>query len=226
MPKSSGKDLYIEGIGKVRLRRRKGQRNIRISIKPNYTLLSHPWYVNQKEALRFLEKRADWIAKNIVQDNQLIDGSHIGKSYTLSIEDDRKRSAIKGQIIHAPNNPELTRKVVLKALKQEAETLLSKRLDQLSADHNVSYKSYEVKHMRSKWGSCNSDKHIILNSLLVQLPWELIDYVILHELAHTSEMNHSSEFWNVVRSLCPDYKQLRSRLKQHHPVIYDTSTFY
>lgn len=71
-----------------------------------------------------------------------------------------------------------------------------------------------VKNLKSRWGSCDSHRNIILSSLLITLDDSLIDYVICHELAHTKHMNHSKEFWLNVEMMIPDYKQRRKELKK------------
>jgi hypothetical protein len=66
---------------------------------------------------------------------------------------------------------------------------------------------------RTQWGSCSARGVISLNWQLVKLPLPLIDYVVIHELAHLKEMNHSAAFWRVVASACPDHKELRAALR-------------
>jgi predicted metal-dependent hydrolase len=74
-------------------------------------------------------------------------------------------------------------------------------------------KNVKLKYTTSNWGSCSSTGNINLSSRLLFSPQEVIDYVIIHELAHTYEMNHSSRFWDLVRKAMPDYKEKEKWLK-------------
>ena len=69
--------------------------------------------------------------------------------------------------------------------------------------------------MTSRWGSCNLQKHISLNSALVYLPQNLIEYVIIHELCHIKFLNHSHKFWKLVENYIPNYSKLEQELKQY-----------
>ena len=71
---------------------------------------------------------------------------------------------------------------------------------------SLSANKITVKRQKSRWGSCSSLKNINLNYHLIKAPLSVIDYVIIHEFAHLVHMNHSSRFWELVKSYCPDYK--------------------
>ena len=76
-----------------------------------------------------------------------------------------------------------------------------------------------VRNQRTRWGSCSRRGTISLNWRLIQAPGFVRDYIILHELAHTLEMNHSDRFWRQVETLCPDYRNAERWLKQHKEVL-------
>lgn len=86
-------------------------------------------------------------------------------------------------------------KVVEEALRRNAKIILPPRLYQLAGEHKFTYQSVKITSSRGRWGSCSARKNINLSCYLMLLPSHLIDYVLLHELCHTQEMNHSEHFW-------------------------------
>ena len=83
------------------------------------------------------------------------------------------------------------------------------------------FRGYTLSSAATRWGSCSSDGRIRLNWRLIHFPLSIIDYVVAHELAHLREMNHSPRFWEVVRSVMPDYEQARGTLKDGVVPVFD-----
>lgn len=107
-------------------------------------------------------------------------------------------------------------KVIEEALRRNAKIILPMRLYQLSGEHNLSYKSVKINSSRGRWGSCSARKAINLSYFLVLLPPHLIDYVLLHELCHTREMNHGDRFWALLNSMTDGKAfELREELKSY-----------
>ncbi|MDE1856096.1 MAG: M48 family metallopeptidase [Candidatus Micrarchaeota archaeon] len=98
-----------------------------------------------------------------------------------------------------------------KSTAQIAEEMIAPKLRQTEK----SISSLRFRRMR-KWGYCNTDGMIKLNAYLSMLPIEIFDYVVSHEVAHLSHMNHSKRFWAVVSQLCPNYRELRKELKRYN----------
>lgn len=229
------KEVELPGIGKVLLTKRRTSRHIRLRVSHDGTPhVSMPIWLSYKQALLFVSTKTEWITKQ--QETHapafLIDGQRIGKSHKLSfihqnIQKPRTRISGNQAIVTIPTSLETESKtaqhaaerVAIKVLKLEAETLLSQRLNQLATKHDLPYSEVKIGKMRSRWGSCNSHKLITLNCYLIQLPWHLIDYVILHELAHTKVMAHNDSFWSLLEELTPNVKQLRKELKSYHTQI-------
>jgi predicted metal-dependent hydrolase len=97
---------------------------------------------------------------------------------------------------------------------QRATPYLTLRLAELAAQHELVYRHCRVSRMRSRWGSCSASAKIHLNAGLVFLDTTQIDYVLLHELCHTKQMNHSVAFWQEMMRVCPDFARLRGSLKR------------
>lgn len=112
------------------------------------------------------------------------------------------------------------RKVIEEALRRNAKIILPPRLYMLSMRHALPYKSVRINSSSGRWGSCSARGTINLSYYLVLLPKHLIDYVLLHELSHTREMNHGVRFWSLLDKLTDGKAQaLRKELKQYRTEI-------
>lgn len=113
----------------------------------------------------------------------------------------------------------LLKQMVERALRHEAKRLLPNRLATLAQQHGFRYSGVKITNSRTHWGACNAKQAITLSLQLMTLPWHLIDYVLLHELCHTREMNHSERFWEWMdRVTDGKAKELRRELKENHPL--------
>jgi predicted metal-dependent hydrolase len=96
---------------------------------------------------------------------------------------------------------------------REAEQLFARRVAHYAPLLNAVPRTVKLSQAQTQWGSCTAHGSVRLNVQLIKLPERLIDYVVVHELAHLRELNHSAAFWRVVESVCPDYSSLRGELK-------------
>ncbi|MEK7603270.1 MAG: SprT family zinc-dependent metalloprotease [Patescibacteria group bacterium] len=222
--------INIDGIGDIWLTSRKGSRSLRLSLKPDgRVVLNVPKGISRKIAEDFLNSKLHWIIKNRINPDILIQNQQIGKAHRLAFYVSKgtrvssriiqnEISIFSGQLdFNHPDVQKVVKNVAKKALILEAKQLLPQRLEHLAKKHNLVYDSLQIKHHKTRWGVCDSHKNIILNCFLLQLPWHLIDYVIIHELSHTVHMSHSKDFWIYVESLLPSFKDLRRELKQYRP---------
>jgi predicted metal-dependent hydrolase len=111
------------------------------------------------------------------------------------------------------------RPAVQKHLRKLAAQELPHRIMELAALHGVKVSRISVRNQKSRWGSCSRKGTISLNWRLIQTPGFVLDYIILHELAHRGHMDHSRKFWQEVERLCPDYLQAERWLKQHSKLL-------
>lgn len=111
-------------------------------------------------------------------------------------------------------------KVLEEALRRRAKAILPPRLQMLSTKHNLPYKSVRINSSSGRWGSCSAQGSINLSYYLVLLPSHLVDYVLLHELAHTREMNHGEGFWALLDRLTDGKaRALREELRKYRTEI-------
>lgn len=182
---------------------------------------------------RMLDSSADTIrtmAEKAPQRPVYRDGDTIGQTHHLEVSRAPQLAAhTTASIIHVnlPDNEKISsttvqsfiRDEVKKVLRKEARTYLEARLAVLAERYDFHYKKVRLTHAGTRWGSCSTTGTISLNIALMKLPLELIDYVLIHELCHTREMNHSRAFWQLVRSCLPAYKSLRDQLSRQTPAL-------
>lgn len=226
--------LVDEEFGEITVRTVATSRHIRVSVAPDGRLrASMPKFATVGALKRVVAKSRAQIRAML--DEQLPDilyenGMQVGKSHSILVtngpETKVSRQKLKLYVTLAPGHEirsfevqQLIRKEVRAALRVEAKHYLPRRLSLLAARFDCHYERVRFSHATSRWGSCSSTGTISLNIALMQLSFELIDYVLIHELFHTKQMNHSSDFWDLVAQADPKYQLHRQQLKQHHPII-------
>ena len=221
-------------FGKITVRRSAKATQVRLRVAPDGTLrASMPVYAPLFLLKRLLKTSRPELRQLLEQANPhtaFYDGQQIGKSHTIIVRQSLHLSVkVKGQhiLVELPgtlslNDPEPSRQIrdgVIKALRVEAKSYLPKRLAYLAQQLGFSYEKVRFSHASGRWGSCSSNGTISLNIALMKLPFELIDYVLIHELAHTVQMNHSQDFWKLVQVGDPLYSKHRKLLKAEAPSI-------
>ena len=93
--------------------------------------------------------------------------------------------------------------------------LLEERVAYFAERMDVTYGRIAIRNQKTRWGSCSSAGNLNFNIHLADMPEELLDYVVVHELAHRREMNHSQAFWRIVETQLPDWRERRRRLKEY-----------
>jgi predicted metal-dependent hydrolase len=104
--------------------------------------------------------------------------------------------------------------------KEQTRKIIEASLSFLSKQFHLSYNKVSVRALRSKWGSCSRNGNLSFNHLLAMLPMRVINYIIVHELVHLIEFNHSKKFWRHVESAIPDYKEHRNWLRAHSILVH------
>lgn len=225
----------LPDIGEVTLVKRAQARNIRLSVTPTGVRVSMPHWTPYSAGQAFALQHASWIQSELSKraSAPLINGQKIGKLHSLRFERAATGQAAGSRVTATevivrlgPDESngddtaqERATQAAIRALKREAELLLKPRLHSLAMRYGKHYSGFAVKQLKRRWGSCDSHQAITLNLFLMELPWEFIDYVLLHELAHTVEMNHGPGFWRNLTAMEPRARLLSRELRQHQPVI-------
>ena len=148
-----------------------------------------PRSVSEKDIEEILKKKEAWISK------------HIEK-----IKEAKER-------FEAEPTEKLTREKVI-ALAEEALKVISERVEYFAKVIGVTYGKITIRNQKTRWGSCSSKGNLNFNCLLMLAPPEVLDYVVVHELCHRKQMNHSKAFWLEVEKVLPNYKEVRKWLKE------------
>lgn len=128
----------------------------------------------------------------------------------------RKKSWIISKIEYMlslpPVKPKLSREEYT-ILKEKAQLIAEKKVKHFNQNYNFSYKRISIKNQKTRWGSCSSKGNLNFNYKIALLPDELVDYIIVHEICHLGQMNHSEKFWELVAKTIPEYKKHHRTLK-------------
>lgn len=227
------KIVNLPDIGEISLYKRRGINSVKMSITHDGKIrVTLPTWAPYRLGLEFAKNKSDWILKERKPTRIIENGDRVGKAHRIVFkQNNENRTLIRivgtDIIIPVPSNADYkspnvqasAHKGAIKALKKEAEQLLPMRLQTLALQHGFIYNSVFIKKLKSRWGSCNEKKDITFNVFLMQLPWHLIDYVILHELMHTKVLRHGQPFWSALNDHVPNLKSIRKEMKTHQPVL-------
>lgn len=205
--------------------RRARHLRIRVSLQHG-VVVTVPVGVSDASAQSFLRQHQQWVQRALAELSAGI-ATHgdanpsalpgeielpaIGLRYEVRYREAAMRTRVRrgrGELVVQGRlaDPAASRAALKRWLLREGRDHLPDWLSQLSREVGLGYRRVSVRAQRGRWGSCTSAKTISLNCKLLFLPPPLVRYVLLHELAHTVHLNHSSRFWNLVARLEPDYR--------------------
>ena len=181
---------------------RSNRKTLAIQINPDLSVtVRAPIYASQREIERILKEKEGWIQK------------HIEKIR----EQEAKRKEMygeKGEYGKSAEREYLSNEEIHK-LAEKALEYIPKRVSYFAKQIGVTYGKITIRNQKTRWGSCSSKGNLNFNCLLMLTPPEVIDYVVVHELCHRKEMNHSGAFWAEVEKVIPDYKEQIKWLKEN-----------
>lgn len=230
----ASKNFELDNGLVVTIQKRRTNRNLRLSITPaGLVRVTIPAWAPYKAGLEFAKSRAAWIAAQHTPPALLRHGQPVGKAHHLEflpkagLKKPTGRIQLTAVVISYPEQlgindedvQKAAREACVRALRSQAEALLPQRLALLAEQHGFRYNSVSIKRLKGRWGSCDHQANIVLNLFLMQLPWDLIDYVLLHELTHTRILRHGPDFWAAMKVLRSDARELKKALRNHQPVV-------
>jgi hypothetical protein len=223
------RDVRLSGTEISYTLKRKGyRRSISLRVDDRGLTVSAPLRASEKWVHEVLQEKADWVLRQL--DDWMskkappifwAEGARIpfrGENFLLTLTPGANgaKPALHGEVLHVPAgleaDAEQIRKVVEQWYRDEALRVFEECVEYFAPLLQVAPSRIRLSTARTQWGSCTARGIVSLNWQLVKMPLHLIDYVVVHELAHLKEMNHSSAFWQVVESVCPDYKRCRAEL--------------
>lgn len=181
---------------------------------------------SEAEGIRFLERSEAWLLKRLAQwrsrsetRQPWVEGARFlfrGEETGLRVEkgEGGLRLCFADQVISVPHALSDYREAVLGHLRRMAERELPVRTRELALLHGIVIHRVTVRAQKTRWGSCSARGTISLNWRLIQAPSHVIDYLIIHELMHRREMNHSARYWKHVAAAFPDYRSAEQWLKK------------
>lgn len=230
--------IVDDQFGEIIVRRHPRSTKISVRISPQNTIIvTAPRRTLRSTIRRAVRSMRDDIKQMLSEHANSMtysDDQPIGKSWHLSVtvttHDDltiRRDTKTRRLIIMLPTNLAITASSVQQTISQEVQKILRKeasvylpsRLSTLALRHGYNYTKTRLTHASTRWGSCSSSGTISMNIALMKLPLDIIDYVLIHELCHTSQMNHSPAFWKLVEAADPDFKRHRAFLRSTSPHI-------
>jgi predicted metal-dependent hydrolase len=208
-----------------RSKRRKRSLSLEV-LSDNTVKVVAPNRATQNDIDDLLNNKASWIKKRLqynlknkdfMSPKDYVDGDvffYLGAKYFLkTVESKIEKVSFDGHFlcVSSPN----VKKTLQAWYKERALDILVDRTHIYAQQMGLEYETIRIKRLKSRWGSCSSQRNINYNWMLIMAPMAVMDYVVVHELSHLVHMDHSSRFWGLVGSVIPEYKESTRWLKEH-----------
>jgi predicted metal-dependent hydrolase len=172
-------------------------------------------------------KHATWVEKKQAERHAMVPPQskqyqsgenfpYLGQEYALEVvQDPQKKLVLEDRFLLAESARENAELVFRNWYRLQARLIIAERVNFFADQYELQYARVRITSARTRWGSCSSKGTLSFSWRLITTPPDVVDYVIIHELAHTVHHNHSKRFWGLVEKILPDYKERRKRLKQY-----------
>ncbi|MDY0236425.1 MAG: SprT family zinc-dependent metalloprotease [Gudongella sp.] len=206
---------------------------------PDIVTVISPKGVKEDEILKAVKTKSKWITQKLFQiremeylkrNREYVNGEsfvYMGRNYSLQIIIDESYKVPEAKLFRGKfyvythsTDADTIRRALEKWYKKKALQKVLERIDYYQKYFDVSPNKVMIKEQKKRWGSCSSHRNLYFNWKCIMAPSPVLDYLVVHEMSHMVHMNHSPEFWNLVRSIIPDYEERRKLLK-NQGVKYD-----
>jgi hypothetical protein len=210
---------------------RSRRKTIALVVKPDGSLLVRaPWHATRAQIEAVVTEHTGWIQKQQVQAHQRLAKHpthqyapgeqflYLGNAYPLEIVTRQKAALLFSDRFYlASQRQAQARQLFTRWYRQQAQAILPERVERYAAQYGFQYQRVKISSARTRWGSCSARGSLSFTWRLAMAPVEVIDYVVVHELAHLRVRNHGREFWALVGAMVPEFKQRIAWLKENGP---------
>ena len=213
------------------IRSKKRRKTISLHIKEDGKIVIYTPYCTPKwEIEKFIEEKESWIIGKMSErekrtkevEKTFLPGEkflYLGEGYPLEIQESSNRGApltlAFGKFILSHDRIGEARDLFCHWYKKEAKEKITERVDHYGNRFQLLPEEIKITSARSRWGSCSRDNRLSFSWRIIMASLTIIDYVLIHELVHIREKNHSQKFWNYLESVLPDYRKHRSWLREN-----------
>lgn len=207
---------------------RSKRKTLALIVRPDGSLIVRaPLKTAEKTIWGFIEDHAEWIEKKRAEalaalpptPRQFVPGERflfLGTAYPLEIvKGQQKPLILEGNFKLAESAQTDARLVFEHWYRAQARRILEDRVNSYANEYGLHYQKIGITSARTRWGSCSGNGSLNFSWRLIMAPMEAVDYVVVHELAHTVFHNHSRRFWKKVESIMPDFKERRKWLRKN-----------
>ena len=208
---------------------RSRRKTLCLQIKENGNLIVRaPLFLSKKSIVKFLKEKKSWIQKNKkkitnsfkLKPKKFINGEsflYLGKKYKLEIKEGAKTPLVleRASFIISEKNPKKAKEIFKAWYKEKAKTKITERVKIYSRITGLKFNSIKITSAKKRLGSCSYKNDLNFTWRLILAPLEILDSVVVHELAHIKEKNHSKKFWKKVEEINPEYSLHKKWLKEN-----------
>lgn len=222
---------YIEGSGFVsEIRRTDRSKSATIKVEGGVVIIVVPKGLTQERIKKLLDNKKVWIQKKmalhpqmpVTVEKQYVSGeafSYLGRNYRLKITEGEltpiklAHGRLTMSVPKGSSESKLIKYALTNWFRRRAELKLREKIIRYSPIVGVETNGYKVKSFQSRWGSCTPRGRVDFNWKIIMAPNRVVDYVVVHELCHLKQHDHSPQFWKLVESIMPDYLECKKWLR-------------